>query len=293
MKKTLILDANAKINLSLWVKERRPDGFHEISSIMQSISLCDTLTFRETKEEGIFIDCDNPSIPKGPENLAHLAAKIILNFFGIPPAIFIKIQKRIPIAAGLGGGSSDAAAVMVGLLRMYDKSMPIIDLMNLAQKVGSDVPFLIHGGLALATGRGEVLTFYDTPKPPFFVLIAIPKGLEVSTKWAYENFTPGENTRKAEIFPELLPAFKRRNLEFLSERVFNDLESVTMQRHPELKQIKEALLSVGKGVVLMSGSGPAVFGIFEEKRTAIRAASNLDPQKVDIFLEHTVKVAGR
>jgi len=147
----------------------------------------------------------------------------------------------------------------------------------------------MHGGLALATGRGENLTFYESPKPPYVVVIAVPKNVSVSTKWAYDNYQPGDNTRKEELFATLLPACRERNLALLRKNVFNDLESVTLHRHPEVAAIKERLAASGDGVVLMSGSGPSVFGLFEERRDAVKAASSLDPATVDVFIEHTLR----
>lgn len=293
MKKTLIIQAPAKINICLWVKEKRPDNYHEIASLMQTVTLSDTITLQEVKDEGIFIECNHPGVPNGPDNLAYKAAMLIMEHCQIPPRILIRIEKRIPVAAGLAGGSSDAAAVMIGLVRMYDKSLLAPDLMNLAKLIGSDVPFMIRGGLAMASGRGEILSFYESPRPPLAALIAVPKNIEVSTRWAYENYHPGENAHKSEVFPEILPFFKRRDLTSLREKSWNDLESVTFQRHPEVAAIKEKLLSFGKGLVMMSGSGPSVFGLFEDRKVAAHAASVFDPNKVDLYLENTSRNAGR
>ncbi|NLI75343.1 MAG: 4-(cytidine 5'-diphospho)-2-C-methyl-D-erythritol kinase [Candidatus Riflebacteria bacterium] len=293
MKKTLIVQAHAKINVGLWVKERRPDGYHEIASLMQSISLADTITIHEVKEPGLRIECSHPLVPLGPDNLVHKAAKIVLEHFRLPANHLFQIGKAIPVAAGLAGGSSDAAAAMLGLVRMYDQPITVPQLMDLALKVGSDVPFVLHGGLALATGRGENLVFHDPPRPPLSVVVAVPKGVQVSTKWAYENYQPGQNPRKEEMFSQILPALRGRRLADLRQVVFNDLESVTLHRHPEVAELKDRLASTGSGVVLMSGSGPAVFGLFEERKAAALAASHLDQTRFDVFLEHTVRATGK
>ncbi|MFZ2957118.1 MAG: 4-(cytidine 5'-diphospho)-2-C-methyl-D-erythritol kinase [Candidatus Ozemobacteraceae bacterium] len=292
MKKTLILQAPAKINIALWVKDRRPDGFHELASVMQTITLADTITLQETREEGIVIECDDPRIPLGPENLVHKAARLFLERFNLPPALLIRIQKRIPVAAGLAGGSTDAAAVLKGLVRLYDKGISRPDLMALSQSIGSDVPFVLRGGCALATGRGENLIFHEPPRPPLSVVIAIPKGVEVSTKWCYEHYAPGDNTRKAARFEPILTAFRRRDITTLRENAFNDLESVTLQRHPEVQAIKETLDADGNGLVLMSGSGPSVFGLFDDRKAAIQAASKLNTDRVELYLEHTTRSVG-
>ncbi|HNW35926.1 MAG TPA: 4-(cytidine 5'-diphospho)-2-C-methyl-D-erythritol kinase [Candidatus Ozemobacteraceae bacterium] len=289
MKRTLITQAPAKINIGLWVKGKRADGYHELASLMQTISLSDTIAIKETREEGLRIECDHPAVPTGPENLVYKAAMLLLQRLEIAPRLLIQIEKRIPVAAGLAGGSTDAAAVMVALARFYDASLPLVELMEMSQTIGSDVPFVMHGGLALATGRGENLTFYDPPKPSFVVVIAVPKNVQVSTKWAYENYQPGDNTRKEEIFATLLPAYRDRNIHILRSQVFNDLESVTLHRHPDVANIKETLAATGKGVVLMSGSGPSVFGLFDERRDAMAAISGLDPAGVDVFIEHTMR----
>ncbi|HEY9068641.1 MAG TPA: 4-(cytidine 5'-diphospho)-2-C-methyl-D-erythritol kinase [Candidatus Ozemobacteraceae bacterium] len=287
MKRTLIVQAPAKINIGLWVKGKRADGYHELASLMQTISLSDTIAIRETREDGLRTECNHPDVPTGPANLVHKAATLLLQRLGIAPRLLIQIEKRIPVAAGLAGGSTDAAAVMLALTRFYDSSLPLVELMELSQSIGSDVPFVMHGGLALATGRGENLSFHEAPKPPYVVVIAVPKNVQVSTKWAYENYQPGDNTRKEELFKTLLPAYRERNIQLLRKNLFNDLESVTLHRHPEVARIKETLAASGTGAVLMSGSGPSVFGLFDDRRDAFAAASALDPETVDVFVEHT------
>ena len=289
MKKTLILQAPAKINVGLWVKFKRPDGFHELASIMQTISLADILTINESTEPGIRVTCDHPGVPLDSTNLAHRAATIFLDQMAIPPALTIHIEKKIPVAAGLAGGSTDAAAVLSGLARLYDKSLSVADLMTMGALIGSDVPFVIHGGLAVAEGRGEQVTFHEPPRPPLTVVVAIPTGVSVSTRWAYENYHPGNNEAKERSFNMILDAYRARNLDTLRKTVFNDLESVTLHRYPEVLRIKERLASTEEGVILMSGSGPAVFGLFSDKRSAMKAVQTLDGLPVDVFVEHTAR----
>ncbi|HNX77841.1 MAG TPA: 4-(cytidine 5'-diphospho)-2-C-methyl-D-erythritol kinase [Candidatus Rifleibacterium sp.] len=289
MKKTLILQAPAKINVGLWVKFKRPDGFHELTSIMQTISLADILTINESTEPGIRVTCDHPDVPLDSTNLAHRAATVFLDQMAIPPALTIHIEKKIPVAAGLAGGSTDAAAVLSGLARLYDKSLSVADLMKMGSLIGSDVPFVIHGGLAVAEGRGEQVTFHEPPRPPLTVVVAIPTGVQVSTRWAYENYHPGNNEAKERSFAIILDAYRARNLDTLRKTVFNDLESVTLHRYPEVLRIKERLASTEEGVILMSGSGPSVFGLFSDKRSAMKAVKTLDGLPVDVFIEHTAK----
>lgn len=286
MKKTLILKAPAKINVALWVKEKRPDGFHELASIMQSISLADIITLKEIGEPGIRIFCDREGVPLDSSNLVHRAATVFCDKFSIIPHLAINIEKKIPVAAGLAGGSTDAAAVISGLARLYDKAVPMADLMNMSATIGSDVPFVTHGGLALAEGRGEKLKFFEPPRPHLAVVIAVPSGVGVSTRWAYENYSPSSNEVKAEKFQRALEAYRIGDLDALRKHAFNDLESVTLQRHPEVAKIKELLSQDGQGVVLMSGSGPSVFGLFHDRKAAMRAVNNLDGQPVEVFVEH-------
>ena len=289
MKKTLILQAPAKINIGLWVKFKRQDGFHELGSIMQTISLHDIITLNETAEPGIAVSCSRPGVPLDSTNLAHRAATVFFDQTNIHPAISIHIEKKIPVAAGLAGGSTDAAAVLIGLNRLFDKRLTVADLMHMGATIGSDVPFVIHGGLAAAEGRGEKLAFHEPPRPPLTVVIAVPTGVAVSTKWAYENYLPGNNEAKERAFNQILEAYRDRNLDTLKKLVFNDLESVTLHRYPEVLRIKERLCASDEGVVMMSGSGPSVFGLFADKRSAVRAVKNLDGLPVDVFVEHTVK----
>jgi 4-diphosphocytidyl-2-C-methyl-D-erythritol kinase len=166
MKKTLLVQAFAKINIGLWVKYKRSDGFHELASVMQTVSLSDTVTLKEIAEPGIHIFCNHPDVPLDSKNLAHKAASLFFQTFAIEPRLAINIDKKIPVAAGLAGGSADAGAVLAGLARMYDRPVTIPDLMTMAATLGSDIPFVLHGGLALAEGRGEVLRFFDPPRPP-------------------------------------------------------------------------------------------------------------------------------
>lgn len=292
MKKTLIVQAPAKINIALWVKHKRSDGYHELASIMQTISLADTVTIKEIGEPGIRIFSNHPDVPLDASNLAHRAATVFFDHFALEPHLAINIEKKIPVAAGLAGGSTDAAAVLSGLARMYDKSVTMPDLMNMAAGIGSDVPFVVHGGLALAEGRGEKLNFFEPPRPPLTVVIAVPTGVRVSTRWAYENYQPGNNQAKETAFNEVMHAYRRRDISALKTLVFNDLESVTLHRHPEVLKIKELLSATGDGVAMMSGSGPSVFALFAERKQAMQAIKNLHGMPVDVFVEHITRKNG-
>ncbi len=289
MKKTLIVQAPAKINLGLWVKNKRQDGYHELETYFQTISLMDNVTLHQSFNEGIRVTCNNSRVPSGADNIVFKAAKIFLEKFGIEPALNIHIEKRIPMAAGLAGGSSDAAAVLTGLARLYERTTSLSEFMEMAAFLGSDVPFLIKGGLAKGSGRGEILEYYDMPKNPIFVVVVMPHDVSVSTKWCYDNYTPSENEFKGRSFSMILEAFQNCDFAKLNRVIFNDLESVTLQRFPILQRIKELLSSIDDSVVLMSGSGPAIFGLFDDRRKALHAVSLMKGIPADVFVEHVCK----
>lgn len=289
MKKTLIVQAPAKINIGLWVKNKRQDGYHDLETYFQTISLMDNITLHESFKEGIRVTCNNPNVPTGADNIAFKAAQIFLEKMGIEPALDIHIEKRIPMAAGLAGGSSDAASVLTGLARLYEKTVSLSEFIEMASFLGSDVPFLIKGGLAKGAGRGEQLEYYDIPKNPIIALVVMPHDVRVSTKWCYDNYTPGNNEFKARSFAMILEAYQNGDLASLKRLVFNDLESVTLQRFPIIQKIKEILSNSSDGVVLMSGSGPAIFGLYDDKRKALYAANSLKGIPADIFIEHVFK----
>lgn len=256
---------------------------------MQTISLCDNVAIKEIKGEGIRVECNHPQVPCDASNLAMRAALLVLEFLHLPPRHLLQIEKRIPVSAGLGGGSSDAAAVIRGLLRMYDRKVPATDILALAAKLGSDVPFFLKGGLALAEGRGEQVSFLDAPKHNWFVVVAFSNQLEVSTKWAYENYHPGENQRKQDLFERVVPAFLGGQEFALQKALFNDLESVTMQRYDQVRRLQDLLLADGPAPVLMSGSGPACFGLFLDRKRAMLAGKRVQEAGFQVTLETTTR----
>jgi 4-diphosphocytidyl-2-C-methyl-D-erythritol kinase len=265
---TLVLEAPAKINLFLRVISRRPDGYHNLETFMQKLELADRLELRITAA-GVRLSCPGSSLPCDEDNLAYRAAALFLQRAAVENGVEIVLHKRIPIAAGLGGGSSDAAAILVGLNRLFAPGLSEEALFQLAGSLGADVPFFVaNAAAALATGIGDRLQ----PAKPLKrcrVLLVNP-GFAVSTKWVYENLAltmPGN--------PYILGRDQTRDnyLEFLPSSqpltASNDLETVTIERFPELGEIKEGLLAAGAGVALMSGSGPTVFGLFSEEGLAV------------------------
>jgi 4-diphosphocytidyl-2-C-methyl-D-erythritol kinase len=264
----LILEAPAKINLHLRVIGRRPDGYHELVTVMQRLELSDRLELKPAAA-GVHLSCPGSALPCNNDNLVFRAAAIYLAMAGIGTGIEIVLHKQIPVAAGLGGGSSDAAAVLLGLNSIFAPGLPETALLQLAGTLGADVPFFVAGmDAALATGIGDRLQ-PAAPLQGCRVLLVNP-GFPVSTRWVYENFAltmPGN--------PYMLGREQNHlnYIDFLASSeplpAVNDLESVTIGRFPELGEIKETMLASGAGVALMSGSGPTVFGLFREETLAV------------------------
>lgn len=259
--------AYAKINLGLDVIRRREDGYHEVKMIMQNIGVCDELAF-EKQESGIELRIDTLELPADGNNLIYRTAKLIMEEFGIKEGVKIYLKKRIPIAAGLAGGSTDAAAVFYGMNKLFDLKMTQEKMCELGVKIGADVPYCIMGGTALAEGIGEQLTpLPDAPKAT--VLLAKPD-ITVSTKMVYERL----NVPELKFHPDIdgmTKAVLRHDLSGIIERMGNVLENVTIQEYPVIEQIKNMMKEQGAANALMSGSGPTVFGIFENQEQAAKA----------------------
>lgn len=267
----------AKINLYLAVRGRRPDGYHEIASLMQKVELSDRLQIRRG-ENGIRLQCPGSGLPVDERNLAYKAALIFFDATGIAgrgesTGIDIMLQKNIPVAAGLGGGSSDAAAVLKGLDKLFDTRLQIDQLLAMAGSLGADVPFFIPDhSAAWATGIGEQLA-ETAPLNDCHILLVNP-GFPVSTRWVYENFALTSKGNPYILAPNRKPpaATDRHGQTgqgfHLPVRLFNDLEKVTVKRFPEIGLIKQELRSDGAAGVLMSGSGSTVFALFEKKDRA-------------------------
>lgn len=269
----LNLQAPAKINLYLKVLCRRQDGYHELSTWMQKLTLADEITLSSVRA-GIKLHCFGADLAADETNLAHKAAGLFFKKTGLKTGVEIELVKNVPIAAGLGGGSSDAAAVLTGLNTLFSTGLSNAELMELGLSLGADVPFFVSGCCAaIATGIGEKLEKKDSLKECWFVLVN--PGFPVSTKWAFENFD------RAQIVNFTLtsrdnPYILGREIDGLKpEKFFNDLEKVTAARYPEVAKIKKELTDLGASGVLMSGSGPTVFGIFMDFGLATQCAVNL------------------
>lgn len=268
--------AYAKINLGLDVLRRLPDGYHEVKMVMQSIGLWDELTL-ERADSGIAITTDAAGLSTGEDNLIYRAARLMLDKYGISSGLRVHLRKNIPIAAGMAGGSTDAAAVMKGINHLYRLGLSPSQLMEDGVAIGADVPYCILGGTALAEGIGERLTPLP-PLPPCHILIAKPD-ISVSTKYVYEHL----DARGIESHPDIdgmVQAIRAKSLDGVLERMGNVLENVTVPAHPVIADIKARMLRLGAAESLMSGSGPTVFGIFRDRETAQSALERFKEEKL-------------
>ena len=270
--------AYAKVNLTLAVGEKRPDGYHEVVSVMQRVSLCDTLTAEQTRE-GITLTCSDPALPSGEENLAHRAASLFFRETGIAGGAALTLEKRIPSQAGLGGGSSDAASTLLALRKLYAPALSDTELETMAAALGSDVPFFIRGGTQLATGRGEVLS----PLPP------LTDGWFVIVKPTESFSTPAMYRRLDELPPACTPPLPplQDGLPALAAGLFNRFEAA-IPAGSAVWDIKARLAAYGALASLLSGSGSAVFGLFDTETAARAAVEALRPAWPEIFLARPV-----
>ena len=275
---SLRLSSPAKINLFLNVLFKRKDGYHEIETLFERISLSDELTLVSSRS-GIKIISDSKKLPKGPDNLAYRAAKLLKDRFGIEKGILIKSKKRIPIAAGLGGGSSNAASVLLGLNRLWRLGLSKGELLRAAAKLGSDVPFFIlETPFALGRGRGVILRKIKPPGKKIWHCLVKPP-FSISTKAAYQRLKTTRLTLKKADVRMLFHSIHKGDSKSLSKLLTNSLEGILNKRVMEIFKIKKELMRRGALGCLLSGSGPTVFGIFSSQETASRAARFLRKNK--------------
>lgn len=267
-KNDISLKALAKINLGLDVVRRREDGYHEVRMIMQTIHLYDRLDIKRTQEPGIQIQTNLSFLPVNENNLIYKAAKLLMDEFSITDGVSVKLDKRIPVAAGMAGGSTDAAAMLIGVNRLFSLGLTKRQLMERGVQIGADVPYCIMRGTALAEGIGEELS----PLPPMVkcpVLIAKPS-ISVSTKFVYQNLKLDDTTIHPDI-DRLIEDIKAKNLHDIAAHMGNVLETVTIPNYPVIDEIKKHMLSNGAVGAMMSGSGSTVFGLFDDEDTAKKA----------------------
>lgn len=274
MIKHLSLKAYGKINLGLDVLRRREDGYHDVRMIMQTVGIFDRVDLVRTEQAGIQVETNLYYLPTNENNLVYKAAKLLMDEFQVKDGIQIRLQKFIPVAAGMAGGSSDAAAVLFGVNKMFGLGLGTEELMERGVKIGADVPYCILRGTALSEGIGEVLTKLP-PVPQCQVLVAKP-GINVSTKFVYENLHANE--LKSEEHPDIdaiIRAIENRDIFGIADNLGNVLETVTIKEYPIIQEIKDAMLESGAIGSLMSGSGPTVFGLFTNPAAAQAAYENL------------------
>ena len=276
------IKAYAKINLGLDVVRRLENGYHEVKMVMQTVGIYDVLDFQRTAG-GIVITTDSGELPTDENNLIYKAAKLMMEAYHIGEGVKIHLEKHIPIAAGMAGGSTDAAATLKGMNRLFDLGCTLKDLMELGVKIGADVPYCVMGGTALAEGIGEKLTPL-APAPDCYVLVAKPD-INVSTKYVYEHLDAQEIVKHPDI-DGMVEAIAEESLQGILDRMENVLETVTVSAYPVIQTIKDRMKELGAINSLMSGSGPTVFGIFVEKDMARRAYDKLEEEQLakQIFL---------
>lgn len=259
---SLHLQAPAKVNLRLEILKRREDGYHELRTVFQKISLHDTLHFSLKEEKGISIRADHPRLPLGKKNLVHKAAQSIFKVCGYRGGVHIEIEKKIPLAAGLGGGSSNAAATLTALNKLLEIKLSQKELMEIGLGIGADVPFFFLKGAAIGSGIGDRLR---KEKLPSLWYVLIYPNFEVSTRWAYEHFVLTNQQFHFNLHRFL------KTPEGISRILLNHLEEVVSKRYPQINLMKEWLLSAGALGALMTGSGPTVFGLFRDTKSAAGA----------------------
>lgn len=276
------IKAYAKINLGLDVVRRLENGYHEVKMVMQTVGIYDELTLTRT-EEGITVTTDKEELPTDDGNLIYKAAKIMMETYHIEGGIHIHLKKNIPIAAGMAGGSTDAAATFKGINRLYDLDCTLEELMKLGVKVGADVPYCVLGGTALAEGIGEKLTSLNTA-PDCYVLVAKPP-INVSTKYVYEHLD-AEGIEEHPDIDGMVEAIWEESLQGILDRMGNVLENVTEKKYPIIARLKNKMKELGALNSLMSGSGPTVFGIFIDERIAREAFETLKKENPEcqVFL---------
>jgi 4-diphosphocytidyl-2-C-methyl-D-erythritol kinase len=280
---------NAKVNLYLKVIGRRTDGYHDIATVYHSISLHDTLTLRRGGR-GIRVTCDDPRVPLGERNLVFRAVASLLE--NSREGADIAIEKRIPMDAGLGGGSADAAGALIGIDRLFDLGRTGKELESIASAIGADVKFLLHGGCALGVGKGDNLSFFP-PLPKMDLVLVVPD-VSVSTGWAYDSLKMGLTTRQVDL-TMIKSALGQGDATFPCEILHNDFESLIFERYPLVGGLKSDLLGCGASGALMSGSGPVVYGVFSDPSKAQQCSKQfLESGYTTLaanFVEHGVTVS--
>lgn len=280
----IILDAYGKINLALDVLYKRDDGYHEIDTVMQQIELKDTLILKD-RDSGISIESNEKSIPLDERNLAYKAWKKMVERVKVNRGVDITIIKRIPVAAGLAGGSTDAAAVIKGLNMLWDLNLSQEELMKIGKEIGADVPFCIFGGTAQAKGIGERLKRIKSFSNKLILLVNI--GVEVPTEYVYKSLNLNNKNLVVDI-KKLIGYIDRDDLKKVAENMGNKLESVVIKEYPIIEIIKEEMVKLGALGALMSGSGPTVFGIFDDENKLYSCKERMERKYKKVIVTKTI-----
>lgn len=273
------LKANAKVNLTLDVLYKRPDGYHEVEMIMQTVDLSDIIYIEESEKTEVI--CNHPYVPSDHNNLVFKAIESIKDHCKIQKNVKITIEKNIPVAAGLGGGSSDCAATLKGLNKFWDLGLDDKTLESIGLKLGADVPFFIRGGTQLAKGIGEKLTKLPSP-PPLWVVLG-KSNIGVSTKDVYSNLQLERVTKRPNT-EAMIKAIEKGDSKEISNNLCNVLESVTLKKYLTVRTIKNRMAQMGACGVLMSGSGPTVFGICTSYERAVKIAKSLETLTEEVYV---------
>ena len=284
----LTLEARAKINLTLDIVNKRDDGYHDVSMVMQTISLCDTLHFKVI-ERGIKLNSNNLRLPKDERNIIYKSAKLLLEQTKVDKGIEVYVEKRIPVAAGLAGGSSNAACTIIALNKLWNLNLENEDLLDIGLKIGADVPFCMIEGTALAEGVGEILTNLD-PLPKLYVVLVKPS-IRISTPWAYSLV----NIKSIKNHPEnikMVEGIQAGDAHLITSKMRNVFEDFIFKKYPRLTDIKEKMIRLGALNSLMSGSGPTIYGLFEDEKTAKIAYSELIKSYKEVFIATTYNKGG-
>lgn len=268
--------AYAKINLGLDVLRRRPDGYHEVKMIMQTVDICDDLTFEKSTEPGIALQIEGASLPADGDNLICRAASLLMEKRQIREGVFITLKKRIPIAAGMAGGSADAAAALRGMNELFEMGYSVEELKELGVTLGADISYCIQGGTMLSEGIGEILT--PLPEPPACHLVIVKPGIDVSTAFVYANLQADRLPFHPDI-EGMAAALAAGDLKGITDRMGNVLETVTVKEYPVIDRLKQMMCGLGAENALMSGSGPTVFCICKERETAEKIAAAIKTEE--------------
>ncbi len=284
--------APAKINLFLEVVDKRIDGYHNIRTIFQKIELFDELSFEET-DNGILLTVEGASLPTGHENIVYRAVKGIMDYANIKKGLRIHIKKNIPVAAGLGGGSSDAAAALSAVCSLWDLSISFNELLIIAADLGADVPFFLYGASALGLGRGDELYPFNIPYQMHIVIVN--PFIELSTVSVYEKYDSLNNTKmlltkdEKDIKIKCFMHSGEASVENIGGFLYNDLEAVVLRDYPVVRELKDELIKQGAAGSLMTGSGPTVFGVFLEEKEAVKGASELKKRGYKVWVTKTLR----